>query len=241
MMKNAVLLFLLLFPFLLKAQMTIVGTAYDADTRNKLKLVFVNNLTQREVDHSGQRGDFTVKADLGDLIVFTCPGYESDTLILENMRPKLVLMRPSLIVLDEVIVSAKDIRKPEDVRTAYSSAYSYASTNVFSLDGKVSLVNAFSKQSKEKRAFQKFMDSELNEKLIDQKFSKPLVTQLTKIRGQLLEDFMSYYRPTYSQVQAMDDVELRTYIVNSYNSYIKLPAEQRIYPNLPKTSFTGNF
>ena len=57
-------------------------------------------------------------------------------------------MRPRLSVLDEVIVSAKS-RKSEDVRAAYSSAYSYATTNVLSLDGKVSLVNAFSKQSKE--------------------------------------------------------------------------------------------
>lgn len=240
-MRKVFITLILLCPFLLKAQTeTIVGTAYDADTRSKLKLVFVNNLTQREVDHSGQKGDFKVKADLGDLIVFTCPGYESDTLILENMLPKIVLMRPSLIVLDEVIVSAKS-RNPEDVRSTYSSAYSYATTNVFSLDGKVSLVNAFSKQSKEKRAFQKFMDTELNEKLIDEKFNKPLVTQLTKIRGQLLEDFMSYYRPTYSQVKEMNDVDLRTYIVKSYNEYIKLPAENRIYPNLPKTSFSGSF
>ncbi|HET8830204.1 MAG TPA: hypothetical protein VFM79_12735 [Pelobium sp.] len=240
-MKKVVLLLFVLFPFVLKAQMTILGTAYDADTRNKLKLVFVNNLTQREVDHTGQKGDFKIQADLGDLIVFTCPGYESDTLILQNMRPKIVMMRPSLIVLDEVIVSAKSNRLPEDVKSAYSSAYSYATTNVFSLDGDVSLVNAFSKQSKQKRAFQKFMDTELDEKLIDQKFNKPLVTQLTKIRGQLLEDFMSYYRPTYSQVLAMNDVDLRTYIVKSYNEYIKLPAEQRIYPNLPKTSFGGSF
>lgn len=240
-MRKLVFLLMLLFPAFLKAQMTIEGTAYDADTRNKLKLVFVNNLTQREVDHSGQKGDFKVKADLGDLIVFSCPGYESDTLILENMRPKIVLMRPSLIVLDEVVVSARDNRKPEDARVAYSSAYSAATTTVFSLDGSVSLVNAFSKQSKQKRAFQKFMDSELNEKLIDQKFNKALVTELTKIRGQLLEDFMSYYRPTYSQVMAMNDVDLRTYIVKSYNEYIKLPAERRIYPNLPKTSFSGHF
>lgn len=240
-MKKALTILFFLFPFFLKAQMTITGTAYDADTRNKLKLVFVNNLTQREVDHTGQKGDFTVKADLGDLIVFSCPGYQSDTLILENMRPKIVLMRPSLIVLDEVIVSAKGTNKPEDLKSAYSSAYSNATTNVFSLDGKVSLVNAFSKQSKDKRAFQKFMDQELNEKLIDEKFNKPLVTQLTKVRGQLLEDFMSYYRPTYSQVASMSDVDLRTYIIKSYNEYIKLPAENRIYPTLPKTSFGGSF
>lgn len=220
--------------------MRIEGTAYDADSRNKLKLVFVNNLTQREVDHTGQKGDFVVKADLGDLIVFSCPGYQNDTLVLENMRPKLVLMRPSLIVLNEVIVSAKS-KVPENVRSAYSSAYSYANTTVLTEDGKLSLGNAFGKQSQQKRAFQKFMDKELNEKTIDQRFNPELVTDLTKIRGQLLEDFMSYYRPTYTQVTDMSEVELRTYIVKSYNEYIRLPAENRIYPNLPKTSFSGNF
>ncbi|MBK0383136.1 hypothetical protein I5M32_09215 [Pedobacter sp. SD-b] len=239
-MKNLFIVLLSLLPFALKAQMKIEGTAYDADTHNKLKLVFVNNLTQREVDHTGQKGDFVVKADLGDLIIFSCPGYQNDTLVLENMRPKLVLMRPSLIVLDEVIVSAKG-NVPENVRSAYSSAYSYANTTVLTQDGKLSLGNAFGKQSQQKRAFQKFMDKELNEKVIDQKFNKELVTNLTKIRGQLLEDFMSYYRPTYSQVTSMNDVDLRTYIVKSYNEYIRLPAENRIYPNLPKTSFSGSF
>lgn len=239
-MKNLFIILLSLSSFMLKAQMKIIGTAYDADSRNKLKLVFVNNLTQREVDHTGQKGDFVVKADLGDLIIFSCPGYQNDTLVLENMRPKLVLMRPSLIVLDEVIVRAKS-KVPENVRSAYSSAYSYANTTVLTQDGKLSLGNAFGKQSQQKRAFQKFMDKELNEKTIDQKFNPELVTDLTKIKGQLLEDFMSYYRPTYSQVTEMSEVELRTYIVKSYNEYIKLPAENRIYPNLPKTSFSGSF
>ena len=236
-MKNICILLLLFFPMLLQAQSKLVGTAYDADSRSKLKLVFVNNLTQREVDHSGQKGDFVVTAELGDLIVFTCPGYQSDTLIVESLSAKMVVMRPSLIVLDEVVVNATAINRPENIRSAYSSAYSLATTNVLSSDGKVSLVNAFSKQSQQKRAFQKFIDSELNEKAINQKFNKGIVSQLTKINGQLLEDFMSYYRPTYSQVSTMNDVDLRTYIVNSYNQYIKLPVEQRIYPPLPKTSY----
>jgi antitoxin component YwqK of YwqJK toxin-antitoxin module len=238
-MKRILIILILLLPVLLKAQNKLTGTAYDADSRSKLKLVFVNNLTQKEVDHSGQKGDFSVIAELGDLIVFSCPGYQSDTLIVEDLTPKMVIMRISLIILDEVVVTAKAINKPENLRSTYSSAYSYASTNVLSADGKVSLVNAFSKQSQQKRAFQKFIDSELNEKLIDQKFNKQLVAQLTKVQGQLLEDFMSYYRPTYSMVATLNDVDLQTYIIESYNKYIRLPAEERIYPPLPKTSFGG--
>ena len=66
-----------------------------------------------------------------------------------------------------------------------------------------------------------------------------MVGQLTKVQGQLLEDFMSYYRPTYSMVASLNDVDLRTFIIESYNKYIRLPAEERIYPPLPKTSFGG--
>jgi HSP90 family molecular chaperone len=178
-MKKGFILIFLFFPFVMQAQqMKITGTAYDADTRNKLKLVFVNNLTQREVDHTGQKGDFELTAELGDLIVFSCPGYQNDTLVLENMRPKLVLMKPSIIVLNEVMVSAK-AKVPEDVRSAYSSAYSYANTNILSQDGKVSLGNAFSKQSQQKRAFRKFMDSELDETLIDKEKEAEVVDPKT--------------------------------------------------------------
>jgi hypothetical protein len=236
-MKNILVAFLFLIPFISQGQTVLKGTAYDADKRSKLNLVFVNNLTQREADHSGQKGDFVVNAEIGDLVIFSCPGYQSDTLIVEDLSPKMVLLRPSLIVLDEVIVSAKG--KTEDIRSVYSSAYSAASTSILSKDGNLSLYNAFSKQSQQKRAFQRLMESELNEKAIDRKFNTQLVTELTKIRGQLLEDFMSYYRPTYSQVSSMSESELRSYIISSYNEYIKLPAEARIYPALPKTSFGG--
>jgi len=236
-MKNILVAFIFFLPLFTQAQTVLKGTAYDADKRSKLNLVFVNNLTQREADHSGQKGDFIVNAEIGDLVIFSCPGYQSDTLIIEDLNPKMVLLRPSLIVLDEVIVSAKG--KTEDIRSVYSSAYSTASTSILSKDGNLSLYNAFSKQSQQKRAFQKLMDSELNEKAIDRKFNSQLVTELTKIRGQLLEDFMSYYRPTYSEVNSMSESELRSYIVSSYNEYIKLPAEARIYPALPKTSFGG--
>lgn len=236
-MKNLLVALIFFIPLFTQAQTVLKGTAYDADKRSKLNLVFVNNLTQREADHTGQKGDFVVNAEIGDLVIFSCPGYQNDTLIIEDLTPKMVLLRPSLIVLDQVIVSAKG--KAEDIRSVYSSAYSSASTSILSKDGGVSLYNAFSKQSQQKRAFRKLMDSELNEKAIDQKFNPQLVTELTKIRGQLLEDFMSYYRPTYSQISGMSDAEIRSYIVSSYNEYIKLPAEARIYPALPKTSFGG--
>lgn len=229
---------LLFLPFFANAQNgALKGTAYDADSRNKMSLVFVNNLTQKEGEHTGHKGDFSLKAEIGDLVVFSCPGYLSDTLIVEDLSPKIVLLRPAVIVLDQVVVSAQG--KAQDLKEVYSSAYSSASTSILNKEGGLSLYNAFSTQAKQKRAFQKFIDDELNQKVIDQKFNRQLVTELTKIRGQLLEDFMSYYRPTYSQVTAMNDFELRSYIVNSYNEYIKLPAEARIYPVLPRTSFGG--
>ncbi|KHJ36965.1 hypothetical protein PBAC_28830 [Pedobacter glucosidilyticus] len=238
-MKGFWLILFLIAPGFLCAQSILTGTAYDADTRSKLKLVFVNNLTQREVDHSGQKGDFKVKAEIGDLVVFSCPGYQSDTLIVENLEPRIVLLRTRMIVLNEVIVSAQANKTDAQIRAAYSAAYSAANTTILTKDGGLSLYNAFSKQSQQKREFQKFMDTELNERLIDRRFNRELVTELTKVRGQLLEDFMSYFRPTYSEIKEMSDVELRTYIIKSYNEYIKLPAEMRIYPPLPKTSFGG--
>jgi hypothetical protein len=236
-MKKLILLILFFAPNLvLQAQTKLKGTAYDADSRNKMKLVFVNNLTQKEVNHTGQKGDFTVKAELGDLVIFSCPGYQNDTLIVESLSPIAVVLRPKLIVLEEVVVSAKS-KKTENLKSEYSAAYSAATTNVLSKDGTVSLTNLFSKQAQQKRAFRKFIDIELNEKTIDRRFNRELVSDLTKIRGQVLEDYMSFFRPTYTEISKLDDPQLRDYIIKSYNEYIQMPAESRIYPPLARTTY----
>lgn len=220
----------------LLAQTKLRGVAYDADSRNKMKLVFVNNLTQKAVDHTGQKGDFSVKAELGDLVIFTCPGYQSDTIIVESLANLIIVLKPKLIVLDEVIVKAKTA-KPENLKNQYASAYSIANTSVFTKDGSLSLNNLFSKQSQQKRAFRKFIDIELNEKTIDRRFNRDLVSSLTNIKGQVLEDYMSFFRPTFSEISKLDNPQLRDYIIQSYNEYIKMPAEARIYPPLAKTSY----
>ena len=233
-----ILFFILFFaPFLVShAQTKLKGTAYDADSRSKMTMVFVNNLTQKEVNHTGQKGDFTVKAELGDLVVFSCPGYQNDTLIVESMTPIAVVLKPKLIVLEEVVVSAKS-RKTENLKAEYSAAYSAATSNVLSQDGTISLNNLFSKQAQQKRAFRKFIDVELNEKTIERRFNRELVGSLTKIKGQVLEDYMSFFRPTFSEISKLDDPQLRDYIINSYNEYIQMPVEARIYPPLARTTY----
>ena len=67
-MKKGFILIFLFFPFVMQAQqMKITGTAYDADTRNKLKLVFVNNkLTKRSgtaTESIVKRTGFVVKLE----------------------------------------------------------------------------------------------------------------------------------------------------------------------------------
>ncbi|TAH02750.1 MAG: hypothetical protein EAZ15_04615 [Sphingobacteriales bacterium] len=233
-----IILFIFIFAqiFGLNAQTKLRGIAYDADTRNKMKLVFVNNLTQKAVDHTGQKGDFSVKAELGDLVIFTCPGYQNDTIIVESLANLTIILKPKIIVLDEVIVRAK-AAKPDNLKSQYAGAYSAANTSVFTKDGSLSLNNLFSKQSQQKRAFRKFIDIELNEKTIDRRFNRDLVSSLTNIRGQVLEDYMSFFRPTFSEISKLDDPQLRDYIIQSYNEYIKMPAEARIYPPLAKTTY----
>ncbi len=234
---TTILLFTITFCF---AQEKLTGTIYDADKRSRITLAFINNITQQEGIHSDKKGEFSLTAEKGDLIVFSFPGFESDTLIVEDFNPKLVLMRPSLILLQEVVIVDSALkRRVADPRKEYAAAYSAATTSIMSRNGEVSLYNMFNKQAKQKREFQKFIGSETNEKLIDQRFNKAVVANITKLNGQVLEDFVSYYRPTYSSLQSMSAEQLRLYIMRSYNAYIKLPAEARIYPPLPKTGFSG--
>jgi hypothetical protein len=71
-------------------------------------------------------------------------------------------------------------------------------------------------------SFQQRLLQDEQDKYIDHRYSKYLVKRLTKLDGKELEDFMTFYRPSYEEVQAMNDLELGYYIEQCYKNYVFL-------------------
>ncbi|HEY2726060.1 MAG TPA: hypothetical protein VGI61_02725, partial [Parafilimonas sp.] len=89
------------------------------------------------------------------------------------------------------------------------------------------IINSFRfKRNREMLAFQQRLIQEEQDKYIDHRYTKYLVRRLTALDGKELDDFMTFYRPTYDEVEAMNDLELGYYIEQCYKNYVFLKAHK---------------
>ena len=82
------------------------------------------------------------------------------------------------------------------------------------------LINMFRfKHNRQMMVLQKRLLQEEQDKYIDHRFTKRLVTQLTGLRAPSLDPFMQFCRPTYDLLIYMNDIELGYYIEQSFIIY----------------------
>ncbi len=82
------------------------------------------------------------------------------------------------------------------------------------------IINSFRfKRNREMLAFQQRLLQDEQDKYIDHRYTKLLVKKLTNLEGKELDDFMNFYRPSYEETLAMNDLELGYYIEQCYKNY----------------------
>lgn len=82
------------------------------------------------------------------------------------------------------------------------------------------LINMFRfRRTRQILAFQKRLLQQEQDKYIDHRFTKRLVTQLTGLKSPSLEPFMAFCRPPYDMLVGMNDIELGYYVEQSFVIY----------------------
>ncbi len=82
------------------------------------------------------------------------------------------------------------------------------------------LINMFRfRRNRQMQSFQNRLMQDEQDKYINHRYSIRLVKQLTKLESPELERFMSEYRPEYSILQQMNDLEVGYYIELCYKDY----------------------
>lgn len=112
-----------------------------------------------------------------------------------------------------------DYKKPGIAinRNSPSTYVPGALTVGFDLD---ELINMFRfRRNRQMLAFQNRLVKEEQDKYIDHRYSIRLVKQLTKLEQPELQTFMNQYRPEYSILQQMNDLELGYYIELCFDDY----------------------
>ena len=213
---------LCLFSKAVFAQSVLTGTVTEEHKNTKLNNVFIRNISNKQVALSDDAGRFDIRAAAGNTLIFTLPGYVSDTLYLVDMKPKYIELKIQGITLKEVSVRESATFNP---REEYPDVYEKSK---FAL----SPSRWFGKEARDARRLKHYFDNEEQLRQIDAVFTKTLVSSIVPLKGIELDGFMTMYRPSLSFVKSSSPQTMTVYINDSYRKFMTLPPDKRTLPSL---------
>lgn len=220
-MKTVALLFLLVAGiYIAKAQERLNGIVLEYKSNEVMPQVAVKNLNKGDSVLSNNAGEFSIAASKEDILVFSSPGYRTDSLVVIDFALKRVYLTSVADprMLETVNVSAMtDSRLAEEMARLRNEGQ-YANTVSGGGIG-LSPSRIFGRGARDARRQYKLLEEEQNSRLIDARFNEALVASLTPLKGEDLSLFMVKYRPKASFIKESNDETLRVYIMDSYNKY----------------------
>jgi hypothetical protein len=219
-MKRKYLAFLLLILAVrpLRAQM-LKGLVVENGSNDRMPNVFIKDANTRAIALTDKKGNFEIAASTGHTLIFSSPGYISDTLYVVDMQPKKIQMVTMGISLHQVTIQST--RTTFNPREEYPEVYRKSKVYV------LSPTTWFSKEGRNARRLKRYFAREEQERHIDAVFNPVYVSTLVPLRGRDLEAFMVMYRPTYAYIMDNNGPSLAVYINDSYKKFMALPPEKR--------------
>jgi hypothetical protein len=205
------------------AQGILKGTVREGGSGVKMADVFVRDNNNKQITLTDKNGNFELTSATGHLLVFSSPGYISDTLYVIDMKPKKVELNSMSISLREVNITAKGGFDP---RAEYPEVYTKSKVYVMSPS------TWFSKEGKDARRLKRFFAREEQERHVDEVYTKVYVGSIVPLKGTDLENFITLYRPTYAFLRNNNAPSLVAYINDSYKKFIALPPDKRTLQSL---------
>jgi hypothetical protein len=203
-------------------QNTIRGQVVETGTNTKMPEVLVRNTNSKQVTFTDNSGNFKLNGAVGNIVIFSSPGYVSDTLYIADLTAKKIVMTPLGIALRQVNVRGQRFDPKSEYAQVYQRSKVYA----------LSPTTWFGKDAKDARRLKKYFEKEVQERQIDSVFTKVYVGSLVPLKDRELEIFMNLYRPTYEFVRSNNGESMAAYINDSYKKYQALPADKRSVPKL---------
>ncbi|MBC7654569.1 MAG: hypothetical protein H7098_08870, partial [Oligoflexus sp.] len=118
---------ILFFSFAAYSQITLEvgGIVFDRNTRFRINRVIITNLNTKESVFNNTKGEFFIKANIGDILTSKLQGYKSDTLKFTGQSSLIIYLKRLSIPLPEVIfkdsvLSAK--AKYEETKKSFNKA-----------------------------------------------------------------------------------------------------------------------
>ncbi|WEK19835.1 MAG: carboxypeptidase-like regulatory domain-containing protein [Candidatus Pedobacter colombiensis] len=241
MLKNLLLFLIFVVPFKIMAQGTVSGNIYDYDNKTfPLQNVKVSNLSNSQSVVTKAAGQFTIPAKVGDLLEFSLTGYHTDTLFLINLESKIVFLPSSSTTLREVeIVGAKinpSILAPDPLARPFTRVATDGLQGKGNNDraGGLLFNLGYGKYRRQQEKIRLLEERDRYQAEINAVFTEAYVSDLVKLKGDDLRNFMAMYRPPEELVKSERPFNYAYYTVKAYHAWLKLSPEERKISSIPK-------
>jgi hypothetical protein len=230
--------FFCLITTIAKSQVTISGTVSDYFSKQPLDAVTIQTSSGHHTI-SDSLGRYSVSVEKKDSLWFSYLSKQTMKYLTDTItHPQSfdIALYVDARWLPEVKVQTRDYKLDSiENRQTYAKAFNYRkpglrlgpvpTTSSYVPGSAVGLdldeiINSFRfKRNREMLSFQQRLIQDEQDKYIDHRYSKFLVKKLTGLDGKELTDFMNFYRPSYQEALAMNDIELGYYIEQCYKNY----------------------
>lgn len=223
------------------AQGTVSGNIYDYDNRTfPLQNVKVRNLRNSNAVVTKAAGQFTLPAKVGDLIEFSLVGYHTDTLFLINLESKIIFLPSNSTTLREVeIISTKmnpSVLAPDPLARPYTRVATDGLQGKGNNDraGGLLFNLGYGKYRRQQEKIRLLEERDRYQAEINAVFTEAYVSDLVKLKGDDLKNFMAMYRPPEELVKSERPFNYAYYTVKAYHTWLKLSPEERKISSVPK-------
>jgi hypothetical protein len=219
------------------------GIVAENDGGSAMPAVIVKNKTKTQSTMTDVDGKYSIRADKGDEIEFSCMGYYPLTVLMPEAGNvfRRVSMVKKLFSLEEVEIRpdytpyqldsmrrrklyALDLSREKVSSTVMGTIFSPASA----------LAEQFSKKSKQRFRFQKNFVKWEAQKYVDTRYTPEEVASLTGLGGDTLATFMNAYPMPSDYARSATDIEVKMWIRYNYREWAKKPMV--LPPPIPKES-----
>lgn len=240
MLKRLIIVLLFVIPLYTSAQTGISGGVFDYENKSlPLQKVTVKNLNNQKVVLTGAAGQFTITANKGDLLEFSLPGYHTDTLYLTNLQAKTVYLPSKSTTLKQIDIQSAKLSRDMNLKNATNAKETKQVAGIppkgnIGRAGGVGISFGGGRERRQRAKVKALDENAAYEAEISKYFNEEHVSDLIKITGQELKDFIAYYRPTVARVKSGAPFNYDFYIAQAYQTWLKLPADQRKLPPMQK-------
>ncbi len=219
----------------------VTGIVFEKENKDRIAVVNIHNITTGATIYNNLKGEFKISAKVGDVLVFAKTEFHSDTVKVQSNAAIAVYMARIAIQLREVTIHdslATPEARLEATKQDYSKIYGslaygdYLSSSPgggagLSIDA---LYNSISRSGRNAARLRATIDHDYQQNVIDFRFNRNFVGNITGLKDDKLSSFMFRYRPGYYTTTTASDYEFISMIRANLRRFLR---NQRTYAPQP--------